>query len=78
MTQAVSLVVKKGNESITYDAVDWKTISAMVQAFNRAKTPEEKKKIINQIVVEVQRQHYEQDVKRDAERLKQRYKRGKE
>jgi RHS repeat-associated protein len=70
MTTAVTLLVKNGKESISYAALDYKSISPMVQAFNRANTAEEKKKIINQIVTEVQRQHYEQDRAKEEQRKK--------
>jgi RHS repeat-associated protein len=72
MTKAVTLLVKNGKETISYAAVDWKSVSGMVGAFNRAKATDEKKKIINQIVTEIQRQHYEQDKAKEAAVKKQR------
>lgn len=58
MTRALGILAYKGKETIYFKSVDWKTISPMVQAFNRARTPEEKKKFINEIVKQVQYQHY--------------------
>jgi RHS repeat-associated protein len=58
--------VFRQREPNSYNAVDWKSISPLVKSFNRAKTPEEKRKIVEQITAEVQRQHVAQDIARDA------------
>jgi len=65
LKQALGILRSQGSERTSYEAVKWKTILPMVKAFNRARTAEEKRKIINQIVAEVQRQHEEQRRKRE-------------
>ena len=61
MKSALSRLVRYGKEPVHYKAVQWKTIRPMVEDFNRARTPQEKQRIINQIVREVQYQHFIQD-----------------
>jgi RHS repeat-associated protein len=58
LLSALSIRIRKGEDGLHYQGVDWQSIFPLVQAFNRAKTADEKKKIIDQIVSQVQSQHY--------------------
>jgi RHS repeat-associated protein len=64
MKSALSRLVIYGKETVHYDAVQWKTIRPMVEAFNRARTDKEKKKIVNDLVNAVQGEHRRQEPER--------------
>lgn len=57
---AVPITIVRGDERIVYALIGWDVIAPMVRAFNRASTPEEKQRIINQIANAVQQHHHEQ------------------
>jgi RHS repeat-associated protein len=61
---ALSIRVGKGKETKHYNAMNWEAIKPMVEAFNRARTPEEKQKFINQIVQAAQQEHWRQETER--------------
>jgi RHS repeat-associated protein len=73
MQNALTIGIRRGSETRYYTAVDWKKIAPMVQAFNRAKTPEEKQKIIDQIEVVARRQQLQQDEQRRREEERRRH-----
>lgn len=49
LVNAVGVMNNKGKISVSYSAVAWDKLKPLVQAFNRARTMEEKQKIIQQI-----------------------------
>jgi hypothetical protein len=49
LVNAVGVMNNKGKISVSYSAVAWDKLQPLVQAFNRARTMEEKQKIIQQI-----------------------------
>ncbi|MCU1264562.1 MAG: Cell well associated RhsD protein [Acidobacteria bacterium] len=49
LTTAATVLYNNHKISFLYKPLEWKVVSPLVQAFNRAKTPEEKQKIIAQI-----------------------------
>ncbi len=78
MQNALTIGIKRGSETTTYSGLSWNKIAPMVQAFNRAKTPEEKQKIIGQIEVVARRHQLKQDEQRkrqEEERRRQEEKR---
>lgn len=69
MKTGLSRLVTYGKETVHYDAVQWKTIVPMVEAFNKARTPKEKQEIIKKLVNLVQKEHRRQEPGR-SENLK--------
>jgi hypothetical protein len=53
LKKALSVRQSKGSEPVSYEAVDWKNIKRLVMNFNRARTMEDKRRIVNQIVTYV-------------------------
>jgi hypothetical protein len=49
LTTAATVLYNNQKISFHYKPLEWKVISPFVQAFNRARTPEEKQKALNQI-----------------------------
>jgi RHS repeat-associated protein len=64
LKEALSIRIGKGKENQYYDAMAWRTIMPLVDDFNRAKSPAEKQRIINQIVQFVQDEHRRQEMER--------------
>jgi len=76
LTTAATVLYNNHKISFLYKPLEWKVVSPLVQAFNRARTPEEKQKIINQIKTlaqqNLERQAQEAMRKREEEEKKKR------
>jgi hypothetical protein len=62
LTTAATVLYNNQKISFQYKPLEWKVLSPLVQAFNRARTPEEKQKALDQIKTLAQ-----QNLQRQAE-----------
>jgi RHS repeat-associated protein len=74
LKKGLSVRQSDGREPVSYKAVEWKDIKRLVMNFNRARTIEDKKRIVNQLVAYVQEKHYQQELDRQAREMKKRLK----
>lgn len=77
LSTAATVLYNNHKISFLYKPLDWKVLNPLVQAFNRAKSPEEKQRIVTQIKTlaqqNLQRQADEAIRKKQEEKKKDRH-----
>lgn len=72
MQSAASVAFGRGTVKEIYTAVDWKVIAPLVDAFNRARTAEQKRQLIEQIAARAaEHQAQQMRARQDARRKKE-------